>query len=158
MAMARRNEGSKVNSDINVTPMVDVMLVLLIIFMVVIPMLQFRGGVPVTMAKTEHPVTMTDADRDAAIVVAVARDGVVYLGSDRVAVDQLNAKVTDRLQRANDKRVFVRADGRASYGAVADVVNQLRAAHVEELGLLTEQSRRMLAPSSDPARKMGLKT
>src|SRR5258708_11196296 len=81
MAISVRDEGSKVNSNINVTPMVDVMLVLLIIFMVITPMLQNK--VNVDLAKTDHPTSMPDADKEDAIVVAVTRDGTVYLGQTR---------------------------------------------------------------------------
>ncbi|HEY7617056.1 MAG TPA: biopolymer transporter ExbD, partial [Terriglobales bacterium] len=91
MALALRNEGSKVNSDINVTPMVDVMLVLLIIFMVVTPMLQ--KGVSVDLAKVNNPQQMPDADKEDALIVAVMRDGKVYFGNDVTAVDQLTNKV-----------------------------------------------------------------
>src|SRR5271166_2262524 len=95
MALALRNEGSKVNSNINVTPMVDVMLVLLIIFMVITPMLQQK--VAVDMAKVENPTPMPDADKEDAIIVAVTRDGGVYLGQDHVAPSELGAKVRDKL-------------------------------------------------------------
>jgi len=78
--VALRNEGSKVNSNINVTPMVDVMLVLLIIFMVITPMLQ--KGQSVDMAKVNNPVPMPDADKDDALLIVVMRDGQVYFGTD----------------------------------------------------------------------------
>ncbi len=83
MAVAVRDEGKKVNSNINVTPMVDVMLVLLIIFMVITPMLQNK--VQVDMAKVDNATAMPDADKEDAIVVAVTRDGGVYLGQDHIA-------------------------------------------------------------------------
>ena len=83
MAVAVRNEGSKINSNINVTPMVDVMLVLLIIFMVITPML--TNKVAIDMAKVDNPTAMPDADKEDAIVVAVTRDGGVFLGQDHVA-------------------------------------------------------------------------
>ena len=76
-------KGAKVNSDINVTPMVDVMLVLLIIFMVITPMLQH--GVSVDMAKVNNPESMPDADKEDALLVAVMRDGTVYFGQDKIA-------------------------------------------------------------------------
>jgi biopolymer transport protein ExbD/biopolymer transport protein TolR len=140
MAMPKRDEGRKISSDINVTPMVDVMLVLLIIFMVVTPMLT-QPGIPVDMAKTEHPAAMPDAVKDDSIVLAVTRDGRIYLGRDRIGLDQLTAKVSDRLQRSSDRRVFVKADAHARYGAVVEVVDNLRSANVENLGLLTEERR-----------------
>src|SRR5208283_4176996 len=86
MAMAVRNEGSKVNSNINVTPMVDVMLVLLIVFMVITPMLQH--GVSVDMAKVNSPTPMPDADKEDSLLVAVMRDGQIYFGTDRVKADE----------------------------------------------------------------------
>jgi biopolymer transport protein TolR len=137
MAQAKRNEGAKVNSNINVTPMVDVMLVLLIIFMVVTPMLQH--GVSVDMAKTDSPTKMPDADKEDALLIAVQRDGTVYFGQDKIAPDQLTNKLKDKLSSGKDKRVFIRADARARYGAVVDVVDNVRAAGVDQLGLLTEQ-------------------
>src|SRR5438105_12214225 len=85
MSIAVRNEGSKVNSNINVTPLVDVMLVLLIIFMVITPMLQ--KGISVDLAKTSNPVDMPDADKEDALLVAVQRDGSIFFGTDRVAAD-----------------------------------------------------------------------
>ena len=97
MALAKRNEGAKVNSDINVTPMVDVMLVLLIIFMVVTPMLQ--KGVSVDLAKVNNPTPMQDADKEDALVIAVMRDGKVYFGNDQIAPDQLTGKIKDKLAK-----------------------------------------------------------
>ena len=137
MSMAVRNEGAKVNSNINVTPMVDVMLVLLIVFMVITPMLQH--GVSVDMAKVNSPIPMPDADKEDALLVAVMRDGQVYFGTDRIKVEDLSAKVKDRLANKVDKRVFIKADARAKYGVVADVVDNVRSAGVDDVGLLTEQ-------------------
>ena len=141
MALAKRNEGAKVNSDINVTPMVDVMLVLLIIFMVVTPMLQ--KGVSVDLAKVNNPTAMQDADKEDALVIAVMRDGKVYFGNDQIAPDQLTNKVKDKLANRVDKRVYVRADARAKFGSVGEVVDNVRAAGVDDLGLLTEDSRHL---------------
>src|SRR5947208_16036302 len=108
MALATRNEGAKVNSNINVTPMVDVMLVLLIIVMVVTPMLQ--KGVTVDVAKVNNPEQMPDADKEEALLVAVMRDGKVFLGTDDVAVDQLTGNIKDRIAGLIDNVVFVWAD------------------------------------------------
>jgi len=139
MALATRDEGKKVNSDINVTPMVDVMLVLLIIFMVITPMLQ--KGVSVDLAKVNSPNPMPDADKEDALLVAVQRDGKVFFGTEVVAVDQLTDKVKDRLANRTDKRVFLKADARAKFGAVVEVVDNVRAAGVDQLGLLTDQKK-----------------
>ena len=148
MSLAKRDEGSKVNSNINVTPMVDVMLVLLIIFMVITPMLQH--GVSVDLAKTNNPTQMPDADREDALLVAITRDGKVFFGTDQTTPDQLTNKIKDRIANKVDKRVFVRADARAKYGTVVEVVDNVRAAGVDQLGLLTEQ-RHATAPPGAPA-------
>jgi biopolymer transport protein ExbD/biopolymer transport protein TolR len=139
MALAIRNEGSKVNSNINVTPMVDVMLVLLIIFMVITPMLQ--KGQSVDMAKVNNPTPIPDADKEDALLVVVMRDGQIYFGTDRIRIEELTNKVKDRLANKVDKRIFIRADMRAKYGAVVDVVDNVRSAGVDDVGLLTEQKR-----------------
>src|SRR6266567_3339484 len=147
MAISSRDEGAKVTSDINVTPMVDVMLVLLIIFMVITPMLQ--KGVSVDLAKVNNPAQMPDADKEDALIVAIMRDGKVFFGNDQIAPDQLTSKVKDRLANRTDKRVFIRADARAKYGSVVDVVDNVRAAGVDDLGLLSEQ--RKQKPGTPPA-------
>jgi len=151
MALAKRNEGAKINSDINVTPMVDVMLVLLIIFMVVTPMLQH--GVSVDMAKVNNPEQMPDADKEDALLVSVMRNGDVFFGTDKIAVDTLTTKVKDRLANKTDKRVYVKADARAHFGNVVQVVDSVRAAGVDDLGLLTDQ--RKTTPSAPPAGTAG---
>jgi biopolymer transport protein ExbD/biopolymer transport protein TolR len=137
MGMGGGGGRGEVNADINVTPMADVMLVLLIIFMVITPMLQ--KGTPVELAKTQNPVDMPDADHDDAVLVAVTRDGKFWLGQDRVAVEDLAAKVGDLLSAKMDKTVFVRSDYRAKYGDVKSVVDTIRSAGVDKVGLLTER-------------------
>ena len=137
MGIAVRNEGSKVNSNINVTPMVDVMLVLLIIFMVITPMLQNK--VQIDMARVENAVAMPDADKDDAIVVAVTRDGGIFLGQNRVDPSQLGELVRDKLADKTDKTIYVRADSRAQFRAVEDAIDDVRTAGVEEVGLLTQR-------------------
>jgi biopolymer transport protein ExbD/biopolymer transport protein TolR len=151
MALAKRNEGGKVNSNINVTPMVDVMLVLLIIFMVITPMLQ--KGQSVDMAKVNNPVSMPDADKEDALLVVVMRDGRIYFGTDRISLDQLADKVKDRLANKVDKRIFIRADMRAKYGDVVGVVDAVRSAGVDDVGLLTEQ--RHAGPASTKPPNVG---
>jgi biopolymer transport protein ExbD/biopolymer transport protein TolR len=137
MGMGGGGGRGEVTAEINVTPMADVMLVLLIIFMVITPMLQ--KGTPVELAKTQNPVDMPDADHDDAVLVAVTRDGKFWLGQDRVAVEDLAAKVSDLLSAKMDKTVFVRSDYRAKYGDVKQVVDTIRSAGVDKVGLLTER-------------------
>jgi biopolymer transport protein ExbD len=126
-----------VNSDINVTPMVDVMLVLLIIFMVITPMLQ--KGVSVDMVKAVNPHNMSDADKEDAVMVAVTRDGRIYLGSDQVTLEDLTNKVRDRISARVDKTVYIKADSRAKYDVVVKAVNEVRSAGVDQLGLLADK-------------------
>jgi len=139
MAIVKRSEGSKVNSNINVTPMVDVMLVLLIIFMVITPMLQ--KGVTVDLAKTTNPKPMPDAEKEDALIVAVMRDGSVFFDTQKVQPEELTQKVKDRVGNRTNKEVFVKADARAKYRSVVDVVDNVRSAGVDTLGLLTEQKK-----------------
>jgi len=143
MSQSVRNEGSKVNANINVTPMVDVMLVLLIIFMVITPMLQNK--VSVDMVKVDNPTSMPDADKEDAIVVAITRDGQVYLGQNKVAVNELGVQVREKLADKPGKTIFVRADARAQYRAVEDAIDAVRTAGVEDVGLLTQKREGNLA-------------
>jgi biopolymer transport protein ExbD len=137
MAMSSSGGRGEVTSEINVTPMADVMLVLLIIFMVVTPMLQ--KGVSVELSRTRNPMDMKEADRDDAVLVAVTRDGKFFLGQDRVGIEDLAAKVNDLLATRLEKTVFVKSDFRAKYGDVVQVVDSIRNAGVDKVGLLTER-------------------
>jgi len=149
-----KKKAPPVVSDINVTPMVDVMLVLLIIFMVITPMLQH--GVTVEMVKAKNPIAMKDADKEDAVLVGVTRDGKVVLspGNIQLLPSDLPNRVKDLLTNRQDKTVYIKADMRAKYELVEDVVDNLRAAGVDQLGLLTEQinpqgSTPAPAPASD---------
>ncbi|HLQ75966.1 MAG TPA: biopolymer transporter ExbD [Terriglobia bacterium] len=138
MGMGGGGDRGAVNADINVTPMADVMLVMLIIFMVVTPMLQ--KGAPVDLPHTKNPLDMADADKDDAIRVGVSRDGKFYLGQERIVIDDLTAKVDDLLKdRTGDKTVYVKADFRAKYGDVVKVVDAIRTSGVDRVGLLSEK-------------------
>ncbi len=139
-------------SDINVTPMVDVMLVMLIIFMVITPMLS--KGVSVDLVKTKNPIPMQAADKSDAVIVAVTRDGKTYLNTTQLPADQLPPKVKDLLTNRLDKMVFVKSDSRARYEKVVEVVDNLRAAGVDQLGLLTEQIQEK-KPGGAPAAPSG---
>jgi biopolymer transport protein ExbD len=125
-------------ADINVTPMVDVMLVLLIIFMVITPML--TKGTTVDLVRTKHDIAMQAADKEDAVLIAVTRNGSVFLspGNIKVTSDQLPEKVRDLLTNKTDKMVYIKADMRAKYSSVEDVVDNVRAAGVDQIGLITE--------------------
>ena len=141
--MAKKTTTLGAVSDINVTPMVDVMLVLLIIFMVITPMLQ--KGVSVDLARVQNPRSMADADKEDAVVLAVSRDGKTYLGSTPIQIDQITSTVRERLTNKLDKTVYVKSDARTRYGDVVTVVDNVRAAGVDALGLLTERVERRTA-------------
>jgi biopolymer transport protein ExbD len=121
----------------NVIPMADIMLVLLIIFMVVTPMLQ--KGVSVDMAAVSDPRDMQDADKDDAIIVAVTRDGTLFLGNTKITKEDITGQIKDRIANKLDKTVYVKSDARAKYGDVVAAVDEIRSAGVDSLGLLTER-------------------
>jgi len=142
MAISKRDEGKKVNSNINVTPMVDVMLVLLIIFMVITPML--NNKVQLDLPMVTAAVIMENANKEDAITVAVQRDGKTYLGGDPVATSDLGPKIADLMAKKTDasadKSVYLRGDIRANYGKVMDTIDAIRTAGVSQLNLLTDNT------------------
>jgi len=97
--------------------------------------------VSVDMAKVNSPTPMPDADKEDSLLIAIMRDGQIYFGTDRVTADQLTEKVKDRLANKVDKRVFIKSDARARYGNVVDVVDNVRSAGVDDVGLLTDQKK-----------------
>jgi biopolymer transport protein ExbD len=142
--MAYKPKAPPVMAAPNVIPMADIMLVLLIIFMVITPML--HKGVSVDMAAAHNVDQMQPADRDDAIIVAVTRDGKTYLGNNEVSSNEITDQVKDLISNRLDKTVYVRSDARAKYGVVVQAVDAVRAAGVENLGLLTDR----LAGKSGP--------
>jgi biopolymer transport protein ExbD/biopolymer transport protein TolR len=126
-----------VSSNINVTPMVDVMLVLLIIFMVITPMLQNK--VQIEMATVNNPVVMPDADKEDAIVVAITRDGRVFLGQNKTSIGELGGQVREKLADKPGKTIYVRADARSQFKAVEDAIDAVRTAGVDDVGLLAQK-------------------
>ena len=148
-----KQKTAEVVADINVTPMVDVMLVMLIIFMVITPML--TKGVQVDLVKTKNPIAMADADKDDAVLVSVSKDGGVFLGSTKVTAESLPDKVKDLLTSRISKMCYLKCDQRARYEKVVEVVDNLRAAGVDQVGLLTE-SMDPKSSSNDKAPKTGI--
>ena len=125
-------------NEINVTPMVDVMLVLLIIFMVITPMLS--KGVSVDLVRTRNPVAMDEADAEDALVVAVTRDGQIFLGRTKLnEAGELTQRIEDVVSNRIDKTVYIKCDARSRYERVVEVVNAVRSAGVDQVGLLTEK-------------------
>jgi biopolymer transport protein ExbD/biopolymer transport protein TolR len=142
--MAYKPQAGAQMASPNVIPMADIMLVLLIIFMVVTPMLQKTHQVD--LAPTDNPHEMKDADKDDAIVVAVTRDGKIYLGSTQTPKADLTGLIKDRLSTRIDKTVYVKSDARAKYGDVVAVVDEIRSAGVDQLGLLTQKTQKAGPP------------
>ncbi len=136
--MAYKPQAGAQLSAINVIPMADIMLVLLIIFMVITPLLS--TGKQVDMATVSNPRDMQDADKDDAIIVAVTRDGHLFLGTNQVAKEDLASQIKDRISGRLDKTVYVRSDARAKYGVVVEAVDEIRSAGVDTLGLLTQKA------------------
>ncbi len=137
MAMNLGGSGG-IKSDISVTPLVDVMLVLLIIMMIVAPLLQ--QGVPVTLPlaanSSEKPETQDQT------VVTIDRNRDVYLNAVPVAPSQLQSRIKEVLEDKSDKIVIIKADEEAPYSAVMDTMDELRAAGIEDMGLITETRRK----------------
>ncbi len=133
---------SSVNADINVTPMVDIMLVLLIIFMVVTPMLQ--SGVTVILPKGNNPDEDANITKDSAVVISIPSDGVYYLGRDPVRKEQLVEKIQLRmkaLKPSDPQIVYIKGSVNVQYGDVVDVVNLIRDAGFEQLGLVSDKKK-----------------
>ncbi len=136
--MAKKKGGGDGSiNEINVTPMVDVMLVLLIIFMVITPMLS--KGVSVDLVRTRNPIAMDEADKEDAVLVAVTRDGQAFLGTKKVSNEELQSQVSDQVSNRIDKTVYLKCDARSKYERVVEVVNLIRTSGVDNVGLLTEK-------------------
>jgi biopolymer transport protein TolR len=121
-------------SEINVTPFVDVMLVLLIIFMVAAPMMTQGVDVALPEVKAES----LPQDDEVPFVVSVDKAGKVFINEFEVEKSQLNAKLLAIFKQKPTEKVFLRADKRVPYGTVMDVMAQIRGAGIEKLGMITE--------------------
>jgi biopolymer transport protein ExbD len=146
--MAYKPKAGATMSSPNVIPMADIMLVLLIIFMVVTPML--TKGLTVDLAKVSTPSDMPNADKDDAVIVGISSSGDVYLGNVKSDLSQVADQVRDRISNKLDKTVFVKSDGRAKYGVVVKVVDEIRAAGVDNVGLLTDKSEQNRSRTAPP--------
>ena len=126
-----------VKSDINVTPLVDVMLVLLIIMMLVAPMLQ--QGVSVKLPTATNTVDKPEVQGQT--IIAIAKDKGLYLNSKQIQEGELATKVTEVLENTKDKVVLIKADEEVEYSAVMAAMDQLRQAGIEDIGLITERAK-----------------
>jgi len=153
MGMSLGGDSSGFNSEINVTPMVDIMLVLLIIFMVVTPMLQH--GITVNLPKDlKNPEEDQRIINDNSIVIAIPNDGEYYLGKDRVSKEQVKDKVEKMLElikKAEDKVVYIKSGVGVSYGDVVNIINEVRALGVDKIGLVADKKKGGEAAPAKPA-------
>lgn len=135
------HEGSKYSADINVTPMVDVMLVLLIIFMVVTPMLQ--SGVSVAIPKSLNPDEDQAINKETAMVVAIPENGIYYVGKDPVTKDRLTEKVKGMLEnrKLEDRVVYIKGGNLVNYGSIVETISAIREAGVDRIGLVTDKKK-----------------
>ena len=134
-------------ADINVTPMVDVMLVLLIIFMVIAPMLQ--SGVSVALPKSKYPDPDPNIIKDTSAVVAIPNNGEYYIGRDRVALADIPQKVKTILKDkpVPDQVVYVKSSKGVKYGEVVAVIDSIREAGFDRIGLVAEKEKQQGAPT-----------
>ncbi len=153
MSMGAGTDNSGFNSEINVTPMVDIMLVLLIIFMVVTPMLQH--GVTVNLPKDlKNPEEDQRIIKDNSIVIAIPSDGEFYLGKDRVTKEQVKDKVEKMLgliKKEEDKVVYIKSGVGVSYGDVVNIINEVRALGVDKIGLVADKKKGEGSAPAKPA-------
>ena len=144
MGMSGGGGAGGMQSEINVTPMVDIMLVLLIIFMVVTPFLQ--QGITVALPKN---MTNPDIDpniiKESSIVISVPNDGEYYLGKIKVPKEQLADKVDTMLNNKNrkdeDRIVYIKSGVGVSYGDVVNVINEVRKLGVDKIGLVADKKK-----------------
>ena len=147
--------GQKYNSDINVTPMVDIMLVLLIIFMVVTPLLQH--GVSVTLPQNmRNPEEDSRIIKETSVVVAVTKDDQLYFGKQVIAKDALKSEIEAKMAevtRPEDRVVYIKGDAEANYGSVVEAVNIIRQAGIDRIGLVADKVKggATAAPATAPA-------
>ena len=136
--MARRGLGrSSVNADINVTPMADIMLVLLIIFMITTPLLQ--EGVTVNLPDARNPLEDKEAGSEGAVVIALNRDGRLFLKKEPISDDDLYEFLVKKYSAGEVNRtIYLRADETLNYGRVVEVVDGCRRAGVDRIGLMAE--------------------
>lgn len=129
----RRGRRSGVNADINVTPLVDVMLVLLIVFMVAAPLLSV--GVPLELPKTDAKSLPSQQEP---ITISVDKDGTVFIQDDEILLDDLAPKLIAISANGYEERIYLRADENSDYGAVMKVMARVNAAGFSNLGLVTD--------------------
>jgi biopolymer transport protein TolR len=128
---------SNVTADINVTPMADIMLVLLIIFMITAPLIS--QGITVNLPKAKNPLDAPEADREDAVTLALTREGRLFFNKTQINETELATKLAEWFSSKQEKWLFIRSDNAVPYGRVVDVVNICRASGIERIGLMAEK-------------------
>jgi biopolymer transport protein ExbD/biopolymer transport protein TolR len=144
--------GGGFTSEINVTPMVDIMLVLLIIFMVITPMLQ--SGVSVALPRDmRNPDEDKNIIKETSVVVAITEAGKLYLGKKEIDKDTLKTEIDQKMATKEDKDriVYIRSDVNANYGTVVDTINLIRDSGIDQIGLVADKRKEGGAPAPTPA-------
>lgn len=153
MAMTGGGGSGGLQSEINVTPMVDIMLVLLIIFMVVTPFLQ--QGITVALPRDmNNPDVDPNIIKESSIVISIPQDGEFYLGKQRVATEELTDKVDKMLQsikNEQDRIVYIKSGVGVSYGDVVNVINEVRKLGVDKIGLVADKKKKAGAATATEA-------
>ena len=137
MESKKKHLNKAVNAEINVTPMADIMLVLLIIFMITAPLIQ--EGITVNLPKANNPLDAPEADREDAVMVALTREGRIYFNKNPINDNELVTKITEWFSNKSEKWLFIKSDQAVPYGRVVDVVNSCRTAGIDRIGLMTEK-------------------
>jgi biopolymer transport protein ExbD/biopolymer transport protein TolR len=150
MAMGSGSGSSGLQSEINVTPMVDIMLVLLIIFMVVTPFLQ--QGITVALPKNmNNPEVDRNIIKESSIVISIPVDGQYYVGKQQLAKEQLAEKVDTMLKgikNEQDRIVYIKSSVGVSYGDVVNVINEVRKLGVDKIGLVADKKKKAAADTA----------
>ena len=153
MSMSTGGGSGGLQSEINVTPMVDIMLVLLIIFMVVTPFLQ--QGITVALPKgLNNPDVDPNIIKESSIVISIPNDGEYYLGKKRVEKEQLTEQVDKMLEgikNEQDRIVYIKSGVGVSYGDVVNVINEVRKLGVDKIGLVADKKKGGAAVAPTPA-------
>ena len=140
-------------SEINVTPMVDIMLVLLIIFLVVTPFL--RPGIPVVLPRDmKNPEVDKNITNESSVVISIPNDGEYYLGKKRVQMEQIADEVDHMLEKiksGQDRIVYIKSGVAVSYGNVVNVINEIRKRGVDQIGLVADKKKGSPNPAVNPA-------
>ena len=152
MAMAAGGGSGGLQSEINVTPMVDIMLVLLIIFMVVTPFLQ--QGITVALPKNmNNPDVDPNIIKESSIVISIPNDGEYYLAKKRLQREQLADevdKLLEKIKNEQDKIVYIKSGVGVSYGDVVNVINEVRKLGVDKIGLVADKKKKGGATVATP--------